>query len=144
MYYFIAIKILDSFSIEREYWYQFDSERKNVRFIGMEKSYFFLIIYFRMVELGHGKLDRDLELKVGDNVGPLIQTLTKMDSLFGTCLIKTEAQDQRESPPISLYVPYTDTEEAWLQFQFKLLQNQNLSVTLPVEFLEEYISLLAG
>jgi hypothetical protein len=97
-----------------------------------------------MVELGHGKLDRDLELKVGDNVGPLIQTLTKMDSLFGTCLIKTEAQDQRESPPISLYVPYTDTEEAWLQFQFKLLQNQNLSITLPVEFLEEYISLLAG
>ena len=97
-----------------------------------------------MVELGHALLDRDLDLKVGNNVGPLIASLKKMDSLFGTCLVKTETQDQRESPPLSLYVPYTDTEEAWLQFQFKLVQNQNLSITLPVEFLEEYISLLAG
>ena len=95
----------------------------------------------RLVELGLALLDRGLNLRFSENVGPLIHSLKTMNSLFGTCLINLDV-DSRESPPMSLYIPYTDTEEAWLQLQFKQLQNQNLSVTVPVEFRDEYLYLL--
>lgn len=79
--------------------------------------------------------------QVAESVPALIHTLTRMESLFGTCLVNITGE-QRESPPISLYVPYTDTEEAWIQLQLKHLQSQNLAVTVPTEFHEEYLDLL--
>ena len=95
----------------------------------------------RLVELGLALLDQGLNLHISDNVGPLIQSLKTMNSLFGTCLINLDV-NSRESPPISLYVPYTDTEEAWLQLQFKQLQKYNLTINVPVEFHDEYLYLL--
>jgi hypothetical protein len=62
--------------------------------------------------------------QLGDFSGPLVSTLQKMNAIFGTCLIDTGELRQRESPPVSLEVPYTDTEEAWLQYQFKQVQVQ--------------------
>ena len=96
-----------------------------------------------LVQLGHSLLDRDLDIQNVYNVEPLIRTLKHMDSLFGTCLINTGSQELNGRLPVSIEVPYTDTEEAWLQYQFKLLQSQNQSVTLPNVFLEEYITLLS-
>lgn len=91
-----------------------------------------------LVRSGFERLDRKLDVDVTCNIGPLIQTLTEMKYIFGSCQV---TRNQLVSSS-SIEIGYTDTEELWLNRQFEKFQAAYLSVTPPSDYFNELIKLL--
>jgi hypothetical protein len=70
-----------------------------------------------LVKIGYYHLDRALEMNAGDNIGPLIHTLTRMKNIFGTCRVNSSTHDVIQMLPRGLTVTFTDIEGAWIRCQ---------------------------
>jgi len=91
-----------------------------------------------LVRTGFERLDRKLEVDVVCNTGPLIQTLTEMKHIFGSCQVTRIHLGSSNA----IEVRYTDTEELWLNRQFEKFQSEYLSVAPPSDYFNDLILLL--
>ena len=97
-----------------------------------------------LVKMGFEHLDRTLEMNAVSNIGPLIQSLSQMNQIFGTCQVNSDSClfNSCLITNSQLTITYTDTEESWLRNQFDLFQSEYQSVDLPKEYLNDLTHLL--
>ena len=95
-----------------------------------------------LVRMGYQHLDRSLTSNAGDNIRPLIHTLTRMKSIFGSCKVDSSTDMATRVVPRVLSVNFTDTEGAWIKKSFYEFQTACRSVIPTKEYMEDAFKLL--
>ena len=75
-------------------------------------------------------------------VGPLIQTLVKMKTVFAESVVFLDNGSSRLGVPHQIAVNYSHGEEFWIQTKLNLFKQEYISVTPPEPYMSELFALL--
>ena len=95
-----------------------------------------------LVKLGFHHLDREMGFDAGESIGPLINSLSKMNKLFGMCRVQARALEFDQTVPKQLEINYTSAEELWMKQKLGDFETEYKSVAPSKDYFEEMVNLL--
>ena len=93
-----------------------------------------------LVKFGFRHLDRNVGVNIPCNIGPLIQTLTKMKNIFDSCKVKTDGLIQSGCFTNTIPLNLVENEESWLKVQYNTFQAQFMSVQMTQNDLDSLMN----
>jgi hypothetical protein len=94
-----------------------------------------------LVKFGFKHLDRHVGVNIPCNIGPLIQTLTKMKNIFDSCKVKTDGLIHSGCFTSSIPLNLVENEESWLKEQYSTFEAQFMSVQMSQTDLDSLINM---
>ena len=95
-----------------------------------------------LVKIGFDHLDRKLNFNPGSAIGPLMNTLSKMKTIFGNCRVQRSNPEDYKNVPKMIPINYTESEESWMKSKFDQFQAAYISVEPTTIILEDLVNLL--
>ena len=95
-----------------------------------------------LVRMGFDTLDRTLDFNPSNCIAPLIHTLQKMKSIFGSSQLQNQGEELNKYIPSSIVINYSDNEDSWIQQVFNQFETAYASVGPSQDLVDDLISLL--
>ena len=96
----------------------------------------------KLVKLGFDQHDREMELDHDKSVGPLINTLMKMNNIFGKCQVEAVSRELNQGIPKHLEIHYTSVEELWMKQKLCDFEAEYVSVPPAKDYFDQLVNLL--